>query len=92
MDKTQKTLAATALVTGVATIAAIAYQRQQYLNDLAGRFPSLYRIIGKKGMWKAYKQFLKNSAADKYGDMSNFSNEKMDRLFLDIVREQLDSK
>lgn len=79
MNKT--TLTASALVIGVAIVAT--YKWQTYLNDLAGRFPDLDRKVIRK----AYRQFLKNAANDVYGPMQDFSDEKMDALFLAIVQE-----
>jgi len=80
MKKTAIT--ATVILAGVTLIAVNRWQT--YINDLSNRFPNLDRKVIRK----AYKQFLKNAADDKYGPMSDFSDEKMDALFMEIVREQ----
>lgn len=72
------------IVVGVGvTVAAIAHW-ERYITDIQGRFPNLDRKVIRK----AYRTFMKNATQGKYGPMENFSNEKMDQIFLDIVREQ----
>jgi hypothetical protein len=86
MNKTTLTAVAAFAVTGVALVT---YKYHQiHFKIILDRFPNLDPKVVKE----AYKEFMKNAAVNKYGDMSNFSDEKMDRLFLDIVRKQTASK
>lgn len=78
----KSTLIASALAAGVTLVATVKWQ--SYINDLAGRFP----LLSRKAIRKAYREFLKNSANGVYGDMTDFNDEKMDRIFLHIVQNQ----
>jgi hypothetical protein len=76
------------VVFGVGVAIAVTRTWQSYLDDLQKRFPDLDRKVLKK----AYKQFMRNAAADKYGPMADFSDATMDALFLKIVHEQTTSR
>ncbi len=82
MNKNQMLVASALVVSGVTTAAYLNGMRVLHA-DLYQRFPDLdHKVIRR-----AYKQFLKNAADQKYGDMDSFTDYKMDQLFLDIVRE-----
>jgi hypothetical protein len=82
VNKNQILVASALVVAGVTTAAYLNGMRVLH-QDLYKRFPDLdHKVIRK-----AYKQFLKNAANQTYGDMDDFSDDKMDQLFLDIVRE-----
>lgn len=85
MNKTTTLTAATVLV-GAAAISFARYR--SLINDLTGRFPDLDRKVIRK----AYSEFLKNAKDNAYGPMADFTDEKMDRIFLDIVQKQTASK
>ena len=85
MNKTAL-IASVALVAGVVAIPVIRYN--SLINQVADRFP----MIDRKIIRKAYSTFMKNAADKKYGDMANFTDQKMDELFLEIVQKLTASK
>lgn len=56
----------------------LGFQWQTLLNDLYGRFPNHDRKVIRK----AYRRMLIKSAAGKYPDLNDWTDEQMDQLFL----------
>lgn len=83
MTKPQAAVTLAALV-----VIPLTYKVVQIEKDMKKRFPQ----VDPSTRRKAYLIFLKNSANQKYGDMTDFTLEQMDKLFMDIVNEITPSK
>lgn len=88
MTNNQKTVSSIALMGAVFAVASVVGWWTSLQKDLYGRFPNHDRKVIRK----AYRSFLKNSAAGLYGDIDPLTDEEMDALFmLEIVRVDIPS-
>jgi hypothetical protein len=81
MNKT--TLIASVAVAGVAIRVAYKLSTEMLVLQVAERFPDIDVNVVRT----AYRQFLKNARAGKYGPMDDLNDYQMDQLFLAIVNE-----